>query len=262
MSDLRVVTWNQNGWRGGQETQRAALLERQGVDLLCAQELNHARFRALLAALGGAWWGVFSLTACDGLPAPASYWGVAVFGRCGVVERNGDADVIGDPRDEGGRGLFWRRTVAVPVVAQGVSFTAASVHVRPWAVVGEQKLEFVQRLGQWLTIGPRPLLLGVDANSPRVDDDGAEHYRGVEAAVWGPTPTHGLRDAWRTAGQGLSPTYVLRSGRGVRFDHLWLSDRLSARTCTHVLEWRPPWWCASGPVSSAGVAWRRRAATA
>ncbi len=27
-------------------------------------------------------------------------------------------------------------------------------------------------------------------------------------------------------------------------------------------EWRPPWWCASGPVSSAGVAWRRRAATA
>lgn len=143
MSRLRVATWNQNGWDRGQEVGRAELLRSQRVDLLCAQELTFPRFQALLSALGDEWWGVSSLTARDGLPAPSSYWGVAVFGRAAAVARNGEADVIGDPEDDGdgGTGLFWRRTVAVPVLADGAGLTVASVHVRPGAVVGRQKLE-------------------------------------------------------------------------------------------------------------------------
>ncbi len=235
---LRAATWNQNGWDSGREAERAALIRAHGIDLLCAQELTHARYKALLAALGDEWWGVFSLTAREGLPSPSRFWGVAVYGRSGAVTRIGAAEVIGDPEDESGAaGLFWRRTVAVPVMTQGrQTLTVTSVHVRPGAVVGVQKLAFLARLGRWLSTGPRPLLLGVDANSPGVADDGCEHYWGIERDMWGPAATHGLRDSWRSMAKPFSPTHRLRSGKGVRFDHLWVSPELQATSHEHLLD--------------------------
>jgi endonuclease/exonuclease/phosphatase family metal-dependent hydrolase len=203
-----------------------------------SKELNQALYTALLAALGDQWWGVFSLAAREGLRPPSRFWGVAVYGRFGAVTRIGAADVIGDSEDESGAaGLFWRRTVAVPVMTHdGQALTVASVHVRPGAVVGDQKLQFLARLASWLRHGPRPLVLGVDANSPGVADDGSEHYWGIERDMWGPAATHGLHDTWRSMAKPFSPTHRLRSGKGVRFDHLWVSPELQATSHQHVLD--------------------------
>jgi hypothetical protein len=35
-------------------------------------------------------------------------------------------------------------------------------------------------------------------------------------------------------GQEFSPTHVLRSGQGVRFDHLWVSDEVAVRSLSHL----------------------------
>ena len=237
-STLRACTWNQDGWNRGREAERAALLQELGVDLLCAQELSHSRFKVLLAALGDGWWGVFSLTARDGLPKPSSFWGVAVYGRSDAVTCEGEADVIGDLDDPSGpASLFWRRGVAVPVSTAGVgTLTVASVHVRPGAVVGKQKLEYVTRLGTWMATAPRPLVLGVDANGPGVQPDGSEGFWDVEEAVWGPAAAHGLADTWRSTKQPFSPTHVLKGGKGVRFDHVWVSRELEASSHKHLLD--------------------------
>src|SRR4051812_3692760 len=80
---LRVATANLDGWRRANESVRADALRSLGLDVVCAQELTAARFRALLSALGDAWWGVHSLTSRPGLPAPSRYWGVAGVGRPG-----------------------------------------------------------------------------------------------------------------------------------------------------------------------------------
>lgn len=144
---------------------------------------------------------MFSLTTRDGLPKPSSFRGVAVYGRSEAVTRAGAADVIGDPEDSSGpAGLFWRRGVAVPVsTAGGSALTVASVHARPGAVVGKQKLKYVTRLGAWLTTAPRPLVLGVDADSPSVNADGSEGS-GTLRKRCGSFVTHVLRDTWLAEG--------------------------------------------------------------
>lgn len=185
---LTVATWNQNGWRAGQERDRAALLDRHGVHLLCAQELNAARFRALHSALGPSWWAVHSLT-CR--PAPARF----VLGSRDLrSQRPLNRRASSGRRHRRPTGRRRHRTVLAPhphrpVETPGGRLTVASVHVRPGAVVGAQKLQFVRQLGDWLANGPRPLLLGVDANSPTPDDDGHDSTGATPSARCG-GPTH------------------------------------------------------------------------
>ena len=236
--------WNQNRFARGRAEQRAALVERLGVDVLLAQELPGHRFRAWCDALGEGWWGRFSLTCRAGLPAARSFWGVAVFGRSGAVRPDPTREpmLIGDPDDDSGSGLFWRRTLAVPAVTVAGHVTLVSIHVRPGASVGEQKLEFVANASRWLRSLDRPLVLGVDANSPGRggrDDFWSPDPQDRERRAWGPNPEHGLKDVWRDHDiprSGPDFTHVLkgREPAGVRFDHVWVSPDITPLRVEHV----------------------------
>jgi len=231
---IRAASANLNGWAAGNEHVRAQAFAAGGLDLVCAQELNASRFRALLASLGDGWWGVHSLTARKGLPATGSFWGVAVFVRTEAVVPDGAADVIGNPEDDSDTGLFWRRTIVAPIrTTVGAQCTVASIHVRPGAVVGEQKLQFLGRLGGWLSTAPRPLVLGVDTNSAGFYETNPKFW-GTEDQVWGPQATHGLTDTWVRRGHGFSATHHLRNNTA-RFDQIWTSDNILVQAAEHHL---------------------------
>lgn len=236
---VRVATWNQQAWGTENHGARAAVTLGAGVDLLCAQELSHSRFHGLQDALGAGWWGVHSLSARTDLPPAGSYWGVAMFGRRDRTRPHPDmaADVVGDPEDDSDTGLFWRRTLHVPLMVDDAwVLHTASIHVRPGERVKEQKLQFVQRIGQWFEEGRRPLVVGVDANAPGLAEGGGEYFWNVEQDVWGPNPRHGLRDLWREKpGPGPEYTHILPSGPR-RFDHLWASAELMGGPVIHLYD--------------------------
>ena len=244
---LRVVQWNQNRFAHGRVAERAALLEDRGVDVLLAQELTGHRFRAWCDALGDRWWGRFSLNSRPSLPPARGYWGVAVFGRASVIEPDParPAQVIGDPGDDSGSGLFWRRTLAVPARTRAGLLTLVSIHVRPGASVGTKKLEFVTNTGRWLQDLDRPLVLGVDANSPGrggEDDFWSSDPDDPERRAWGKEPVHGLSDVWRDheipkTGESVTHRLKGREPAGVRFDHIWVSPDLTPTRIEHV--WDP-----------------------
>jgi endonuclease/exonuclease/phosphatase family metal-dependent hydrolase len=241
---MTVAQWNQNRYARGRAGERAALLEDLGADVLFAQELPGHRFREWCEALGDGWWGRFSLTCRPGLPPARSFWGVAVFGRKGTVDplETQAPQVIGDPADDSGSGLFWRRTLAVPAHTSAGPVTLVSIHVRPGASVGVQKLEFVTNVGRWLQHLDRPLVLGVDANSPGPggkDDFWSPDPEDRERRVWGPRPAHGLTDVWRDheiVKVGEDYTHVLKGRErvGVRFDHVWVSPDVTPTRVEHV----------------------------
>lgn len=243
MTRIRVAQWNQNAFAVDTAVDRARVIETAGVDLLLAQELPRHRYERLSAALGSEWWSVLSLTCRDGLPEPRSYWGVAVFGRSDAVLRDDRRACEVIPSDNGSEGgLFWRRTLAVPVLADGRSFVAVSMHVRPGATVGHQKLEFVANATQWLTSLPRPTVVEVDANSPGrggEDDFWRPDPAETERRAWGMNAQHGLVDAWRDSEcpkDGQAFTHVLkgRSPGEVRFDHLLVSPDVAVERIAHI----------------------------
>ena len=174
--NLSVATWNLDGWSPLRADDKARLVSAERVDVLCAQELTASRYRQMREALGDAWWGVHSLATPADAPSPRSHWGVAVFGKTAVGQPlESRAKVIGPVSDDSGQGLFWRRTVCVPVETPSGIVHVMSVHVRPGAVVRRQKLQFLENLLGWIGSVEGPLILGVDANSPG-NDSGQEHY--------------------------------------------------------------------------------------
>lgn len=238
---MKVATWNLDGWAPMRAADKAQLVTDTGVELLCAQELTEPRFIQMLAALGADWWGMHSLEVFPG-HSSRTQWGVAVFGRKSLGEPDrGGAEVIGSIADDSGAGLFWRRTLLVPVQTQLGRLSVISVHVRPGSVVKRQKLQFLSNLHEWIDRVPDPVVLGVDANSPG-NDAGRDHFweddqGGVdELGMWGSRPLHRLIDCW---GVGKStPTFTHKIKRRsthaeVRFDHVLVSPRTTVQTCQH-----------------------------
>lgn len=240
-SALHVATWNLSaGWTPSAQETRAALINRSGVELLCAQEVPANRFELLLAALGEDWWGAHSLSVRPGLPYLQNAWGVAVFGRARRVQPDlAAADVIGDTDDESGDGLFWRRTLHVPVtVDNGWPLHVVSVHVRPGSVVDEQKLQFLRQLNEWLKHARRPVLLGVDSNYAGPDDDGEDAGEwALQQQVWGAGAAHGLRDLWHEHPTEPDFTHRLaKSDAPRRIDHLYVSSDLAVVGLRHLYD--------------------------
>jgi endonuclease/exonuclease/phosphatase family metal-dependent hydrolase len=96
-----------------------------------------------------------------------------------------------------------RRTLVARVGGGGAEFRAASLALPPGVSWGMKKSEQADAIVGWITAGELPVVIGIDANTPKVDhpdprrmgwwdEDGA----GARALL-GPDATHGARDVYR-----------------------------------------------------------------
>lgn len=82
----------------------------------------------------------------------------------------------------------------------GLRLTAGSFHAPPGVTHKEKKPETFLRIAEWLATEARPVVMGMDCNTPRWDRpdlDQTEWHWKDEAALLGVDVKHGLRDAFR-----------------------------------------------------------------
>ncbi|MBL8775496.1 MAG: endonuclease/exonuclease/phosphatase family protein [Acidimicrobiales bacterium] len=163
---------------------------------------------------------------------------------CGVLLRRGaeilDCGVVGGlPKPQ--RSL-WAR-VRRP---DGQEVTAVSWHTPNAAGDGVAvKMAAYSSMSEWLASAPRPLVLGADLNTWRdpidlIDPDPSDDFF-EEHAFIGPTPSHGLVDAYRTVLEAggeldrrraekhegpLAVSHTLSSGASHRMDRIFSSPDL------------------------------------
>ena len=75
-----------------------------------------------------------------------------------------------------------------------------SFHTPPGASLKELKPQSLMVLAEWLKVGDRPIVLGIDANAPKVDHPDIkknEWWQSDEPKLLGGKRIHDLRDAFR-----------------------------------------------------------------
>jgi hypothetical protein len=160
--------------------------------------------------------------------------------------------------------IGWRhKTVHVDVSVDGHPVRLCSFHARPGKgggrgkpYVGWVKQLFHRVCAGWLAAHSGTTVVGVDANSPKVDHPDPNRWQPFmagEATLIGPRPEHHLRDAlyrWlddhpdelehtraeRPDGP-LAVTYIIpKTGQLRRYDHLLVTDDVTVDAIDH----RPP----------------------
>jgi hypothetical protein len=251
---LRFLTWNLNGASGERARRLVDLLAAQLADgpaIAALQEVKPGTHRVLVAA-GIFDWLVYSLE----IRAPGEFdrgnrrLGCVLAGR-------GDIELLaGD--------VLWRlplpeRSAIVHVRWGGIELDAISYHSLAGSGFKAGKGVAYRGLLETLVARVRPMLLGLDANTPKVDHP--EESRSVfwwpahEPLVLGPASVreHDLSDAFRRwlaanpaereaieAERPDGPLAVthLRGAKNVpcRYDQVWMSPEWSVESLRHLTE--------------------------
>ena len=193
---MRIATWNLERQCG---PDRLDLVRECNLDVLCGQEVTSAAYEAMVAS-GLFGWSVFSLDHRPRLlrASRSETLGCAVFGRAGIrLRASGILPWLTRPEK------LAFAVVDLPGWKQPV--TIASYHASP----GEGKPEATMQVAHWLELLFEPALLGLDANSPKMDHPDPERsefywqeppYERCEPALIGPPSKrrHGLEDCLRS----------------------------------------------------------------
>lgn len=207
---LRVVSWNIDARPSGLLDAKVDLLRRLQPDLALIQEIGRSVYRALLPHPSAHErmhrtsrlfaWGALSTDLTT--PRGSEYrLGCAVLGTSTTAMLNSSVlkQIPFDVSDPARLGFLWRTVAAQVAVATGQLLTVCSLHGRPRAgapPVGLQSA-FHAGIAQWLSSAPDPVLFGIDAAPPVLDD--------TDPLV-GPDPAHPLVEVVRAT-----------------HDHLWAS---------------------------------------
>lgn len=252
---VRVVSWNVH-YRGAAAAQcQGALLRELRPDLILLQEVNLGSAEVLRRAADADW-----LICAANLRArapddrPVRSRGVAIAGHGQAPSRAWlPADV-----------LLPERILAAETTVDGIGLTVVSYHAPPGVTWGIDKPRQAVAFARWLSTQHRPVLLGADASTPRIDvadfaatrthwhtGDRRLHGEPGDDLLFGPAKIHSLQDALRRwladhpeqaatlAGRPHGPLAIThRTGRrkdspgtGRRFDSIWVT---SHRTVQHI----------------------------
>lgn len=268
---MRVLSWNIDS-RGRGLADRIEALEAFGADVVLLQEVPRSAAPLLDTAPGFAWRELAVLHSEPGRGAAARI-GPAILGTERVVlkavgqvpaKRFVEAGQHAGLSEAEVNGIGWRhKTIYADVEVDGHPVRVCSLHARPGTgggrgkpYLGYAKQIFHRVCAEWLADHDGTTIVGVDANSPRVDhpDPGRwEPFMAGEATLIGPAPRHALEDALRRWLEDrpkerarieverpdgpLAVTYWTTGARRPRrYDHLLVSKDLEVVTMDH----RPP----------------------
>lgn len=268
MTALRVVSWNIDRRPRGLDD-RLGGIRQADADVVLLQEVSRAAADRLVT-MSGCSWAEVAVLHSEPEGGPSARIGPAILGSDRVVLK-GAGQVPAQRFVEAGAaagltapevaGIGWRhKTLYTDVEIDGRPMRLCSLHARPGTgggrgtpYVGWVKQLFHRVCAAWLAEHEGTTVVGVDANSPKVDHpDPArwEPFMAGEATLIGPAPEHCLDDAlrrWLDAHpdelkrvvadrpQGpLAVSYVIgQSGAERRYDHLLISDDLRVAAIEH-----------------------------
>lgn len=199
---MRMASWNVN-YRGSKSSAALGQLIREAdIDLLMLQEVNPSSLDTVINEAGLDW----SVTAFDaGAPYPAS----SGRRRVAALAGRGPAPLVIGTLPEL---ALPERMVFAQVATGGGSLTLASYHAPPGVSWGYTKVEHAQSLLRWIDTTTGPLIVGADANTPKVDHPNPDlvrtHWqtgsrrlngRPGDEDIFGGHPRHRLRDAYRVS---------------------------------------------------------------
>ncbi|MBK5096611.1 MAG: endonuclease/exonuclease/phosphatase family protein [Gemmatimonadetes bacterium] len=254
MTSLRFLTWNMNGASGDRAKRLVELLSSEvaaGPALAALQEVKPATFRVLQAS-GVFDWTVFSLDIRR--PGPfdrgSRKLGCVLAGRgLATLVEGGVLDRLPLPE----------RSAVARVEWQGIEFDAISYHSLTGSGFKAGKGVAYRALLETLHGRERPMLLGLDANTPKVDhpDEARSEFwwPAHEPLVLGPRSErqHDLEDAYRLwlvncpaeraaieADRPDGPLAVThRRGKAnvpCRYDQIWVSPEWEVQSVRHLTE--------------------------
>lgn len=258
-----VATWNIDARAQGLEARLARLVE-LGVDVALLQEVPR-RARHQLFASDFAW-AELAVLHSEPHAGPGARQGPAILGSSRAWPREAGqvpAEAFVDAGDRAGltepevHNIGWRhKTLYVDADLDGVNLRVCSFHARPGSGLGPLKQLFHRVCAQWLASCGGPLVVGVDANSPRIDHPDPRQWQPFlagEGTLIGPQPAHQCVDALR-AWLDADPTrwddvrrdrpdgplavsyHTPRTHEPRRYDHLLITPDITVDTITH----RPP----------------------
>lgn len=188
---MRFATWNLH--RRRDVAAPIQFVQKIAPALLALQEVSVAGYQALVES-GLFAWSVFSLTLRPPLveDGPKRQLGCAVFGQAACSLRSQRLlDHL--PVSE--------RALVVEVASPDGPLTVCSFHVPPGASWGGAvKSQTLTLLADWLASQPGHIIVGMDANAPKVDHPDMAKMRywwPAEAHLFGPQRRHHLHDALR-----------------------------------------------------------------
>jgi endonuclease/exonuclease/phosphatase family metal-dependent hydrolase len=185
---LKFVDWNLNGFTG--VDRKLEFLAATNWDVCALQEVTRESYDALEAS------GVFSSLSCahHHMPAlagkpPRYYAAIGTRGRFNLS----DPGILRDmPSPE--------RTLVATIDSGDQAFVAASLAAPPGVRWKVAKVRQVDRIAAWLHDRTQPVVLGMDANTPKWDRHdlaASEWWDDREAILHGVDRAHDLRDAYR-----------------------------------------------------------------
>jgi hypothetical protein len=138
------------------------------------------------------------------------------------------------------------------------AITFCSFHTPPGATWGRIKPRTLKAIAEWLPAQQGPIVVGIDANTPKTDHPDAvrnEWWWAEEPLLLGPTPVHQLRDALRLWLEGrpdmmaairaqrphgpLAVSHVRGSGKtriACRYDFIYVSTHLAVEAVAYLHE--------------------------
>ena len=259
-SAVRVASWNV-AFGGAPRAQRQGeLLRELGPDLIFLQEINPGSAEALRQSAGADWLATaVSLRAPAADDRPVRRRGVAIAGCGAPPARCWLLDSV----------LLPERVLLAEVSVAGVQVTVISYHAPPGVSWGLVKPRQAVALASWLATQHGPVLLGADANTPRIDaadfastrthwhtGDRRLHGEPGDDLMFGPAKIHPLDDVLRqwlaahpsgtgaSAHSPLGPLAVThRTGRrknspgtGRRFDAIWATRHWAVQSVHHLYD--------------------------
>lgn len=256
--ELRVIDWNVQGRKN--VARQMAFMDRLGWDVLCLQEVrprNFPKFRQHPGVGDGD-------AALDHLAHRVEegvIWGSAILVREGIALVS-SSPLANVPSPE--------RTMWATVNVDGLGIDVASLAAPPassgWK---EQKAVQVDRYHEIWASRQRPLIIGMDRNTPRVDhlDLGrCEWFWEAEERLYGPSARHDLRDVLRVhleqhpdelaairteRPQGPLATSFIRGKTPARYDVIYASPEFE------IVEAKTIWAEAIEAGSDHGLVWAR-----
>jgi hypothetical protein len=256
---IRVGTWNLNGRGPGVAVRQGHYVRQFELDLLAVQEANPTSLPRFVDAAGLDW----AISAADLRVRPPRE-GRGRWRTSAMVGR-------GEPPRTTRLFSHLRlpeRVIIIETTSPVGRLTAVSYHAPPGVSWKKVKVDHALALARWLETVPGTVIVGVDANTPEVDHPdpaltrthwhtGTSRLETGEPGddyMFGPSPSHGLRDALR-AWLEQHPAALERirterpngplaithrtgkrtnfEGNPVRFDHLWISRDLTVDTIHH-----------------------------
>ncbi len=229
-----MVCWNVDSRPTGLLDAKVELLRQLQPDLVLLQEIGRPVYRALLPHPSAHQrmhlksrlfsWGALSTDLCN--PRGSEYrLGCAALGVSTTAVL--DSHVLNrapfDVSDPVRLGFLWRTVAAQVALSTGELITVCSIHGRPGAGPPPPELQraFHAGIAGWLATVPGPVVFGMDAGPPVLDD---------ADPLLGSNPVHGLREVLRASHDHLWATRDFEV-----LDAQCLADEAAAAGSDHAL---------------------------